>query len=73
MSHLQPATRDAAEPIHRLTLSTREVADLLGMSYAGVRNLIRSGVIPSLKLGNRRLVRTDALAELLAQREGGAS
>lgn len=34
--------------------STREAADLLRLSQQTVRNYIRSGVVPAVKLGERR-------------------
>lgn len=56
----------------RLGYSVREVAQSLGCSEKHVQNLIRDGVIPSLKLGERRLVRADDLRKVLNDRvEGG--
>lgn len=55
----------------RLAYSPAEVAQALGCTRQHVYNLIDRGVIPSLKLGNRRLIRAEALTALLAQLEAG--
>lgn len=38
---------------------------MLGISRARLYQLLDDGTIPSLKLGRRRLIRRDALVELL--------
>ncbi len=70
MPHLSPLAQDAVDRLNgRLTLSTAEAAEVLGMSRAGVYNLIKDGTIPSLSLGRRRLIRRDALVALLTRLE----
>ena len=57
----------------RLAYSVDETAAQLGCTRTHVHNLIKSGVLPSLKLGRRRLIRREALEALLEQLEGDAS
>ncbi len=57
----------------RLAYSSTEVASSLGCTRQHVENLIRAGVIPSLKLGRRRLIRAQVLDDLLAQLESEAA
>ena len=53
----------------RLAYSAAEVAEYLGVTDTHIRNLMRDGTIPSLKLGARRLIRADVLDRLLAELE----
>lgn len=48
------STTPEASPVEYLTL--RQVADLLGMTYNGVRDAVRCGRIPAVRL-SRRIVR----------------
>jgi excisionase family DNA binding protein len=57
------------EPVDRLAYSPAEVAAALGCTRQHVTNLIAAGVVPSLKLGRRRLIRRDALEAVLAELE----
>lgn len=50
----------------RLAYTVPETARLLGISRAGVYNLIHAGTVVSVKLGGRRLVRRADLEALLA-------
>lgn len=50
----------------RLALSVASAAEELGVSRATVYGLIRSGDLPSLKIGSRRLISREALREWLA-------
>jgi excisionase family DNA binding protein len=52
----------------RLGYSAREVADALGCSERHVKNLMKSGAIPSVKLGERRIVRAADLQKALEDR-----
>lgn len=65
-----PAT-SPPESVERLTYSMAESAELLGVTRQHLHSLIRTGVIPSLKLGRRRLIRRDALNAVLADLETG--
>lgn len=51
----------------RLGYSSREVAESLGCSEKHVKNLMKSGEIPSVKLGARRIVLAADLSEALAR------
>ncbi len=57
----------------RLAYSSTEIAAAVGCTRQHVENLIRAGVIPSLKLGRRRLVRAQVLDDLLARLESEAA
>lgn len=50
----------------RLAFSPEETARVLGMSRAGIYNLIKNGTIPSINLGRRRLIARDTLVGILA-------
>lgn len=54
----------------RLAYSPAEAAQTLGISRARLYQLLDDGTIPSLKLGRRRLVRHEALVDLLDRLEG---
>lgn len=51
---------------HRLTLSPREAAALLGVSQTLIRTQIQEGIIPVTRLGKRLLIPRAAI-ETLAQ------
>jgi len=53
----------------RLAYSPAEAAQALGISRARLYQLLDDGTIPSVKLGRRRLIRRDALVELLDRLE----
>jgi len=55
--------RSSAEP--RLAFGVQEVADALGVSRELVKHMIRTGQLPSGKLG-RRLISRKALERFLA-------
>jgi excisionase family DNA binding protein len=50
----------------RLALGVQEVADALGISRELVKQMIRTGKLPSVKLGRRRLISRKALKRFLA-------
>ena len=58
-----PAT-SSGEP--RLAFGVQEVADALGVSRELVKHMIRTGELPSVKLGRRRLISRKALERFLA-------
>lgn len=49
------------------------IATYLGLTETQVRNLIRTAVLPTFKLGNKLCARRSMLDELLAQREAEAN
>lgn len=53
----------------RLAYSPAEAARALGISRARLYQLIDDGTIPSIKLGRRRLIRAEALRDLLERLE----
>jgi excisionase family DNA binding protein len=50
----------------RLAFGVQEVADALGVSRELVKHMIRTGQLPSVKLGRRRLISRTALERFLA-------
>lgn len=57
-------------PPERLAYSPAEAAACIGVSRARLYQLIDDGTIPSIKLGRRRLIRRQALEQLLLDAEG---
>lgn len=49
----------------RLAYSVREVSEMLGMSQASINLHIKTGAIPSAKIGGRRFIRRDVLEAML--------
>lgn len=65
----------AAHPVdrvNRLAYSPAEAAHALGISRARLYQLLDDGTIPSIHLGRRRLIRHEALVELLDRLEAAA-
>lgn len=56
---------DKRIPDQRLTLTVQEVSDMLGVPGPTVRSWIRSGVLKSILIGGRRLIRVGDLDELV--------
>lgn len=56
----------------RLTYRPGEVATLLGCSRTTAYELINSGKIPSIRIGNLLRVPADALEKLIAEGTNGA-
>ncbi|KNX36094.1 helix-turn-helix domain-containing protein [Luteipulveratus halotolerans] len=60
--------RTTADPDGRLTLTVREVAELIGISLSGTYAALNSGEIPGrLRIGGRVLVSRAALQHWLDQ------
>lgn len=55
--------------VERTTLSAKETAKFLGVSYWLVTELVRKKQLPCAKVGGKLLFRTDTLNEYLKQRE----
>ena len=55
--------------VRKITLSMKEAADYLGVSYWLVSELARRKEIPFSKLGGKYLFRTQSLKEYLAKQE----
>lgn len=51
----------------RLTLRIAEVVKISGLSRSTIYNLIKSGRLPTMKVGTCRLVRRDDLVDLLGK------
>jgi excisionase family DNA binding protein len=60
------ATSDRSSGEPRLAFGVQEVADALGVSRELVKHMIRTGELPSVKLGRRRLISRKALERFLA-------
>jgi excisionase family DNA binding protein len=59
----------SATDIQPLAYGPADAAKVLGVSRARVYELMNDGTIPSLKLGARRLIRHEAIVELLDRLE----
>src|SRR5262249_39942835 len=57
--------RMADRELERLAYSPTEVTQLLGLSIDSVRRHMRTGRLPSVRLGRRRLIPRDVLLALL--------
>jgi excisionase family DNA binding protein len=55
----------------RRALGVQEVADALGVSRELVKQMIRTGKLPSVKLGSRRLISRKALEPFLTGGDAG--
>ncbi|MHB2017732.1 MAG: helix-turn-helix domain-containing protein [Candidatus Xenobia bacterium] len=64
-------TRSASTNAPLPLLPLKEVERILGLGRTAVGEMVRSGVIPSVRLGRRRLVRPESLARVLEQLEEG--
>lgn len=58
------------DPRHRPTLSVEETAQIMHLSRVSAYNGVKSGEIPSIRVGRRILVPTAALLEMLGLRVG---
>ena len=58
-----------SSPLEPLAYSVKDAAAAVGVSRGMLYELIASGQLPSTKLGSRRLIRREALVELLAKNE----
>ena len=57
------------QKVKRITLTMREAADYLGISYWLVNQLVRRKQIPCARVGGRVLFRVQALDEYLNNKE----
>lgn len=53
----------------RLAYSIKQAAVMVGLGKSKLYELIRAGELPTVMVGNRRLVRAEALSEFLRARE----
>jgi len=51
----------------RLTLTVSEVAHLLGLSWGATYEAVRTGQIPSIRIGRRIIIPRVALAKMLEE------
>jgi excisionase family DNA binding protein len=56
------------KPEERMAFSVAEVAGFMGISSRTVWNLIKSGELPSFRVGARVLMSKSALEQFIAQR-----
>lgn len=68
-TRIRPSIELLLEPRNRPTVSVEEAAVILGVSRGSAYAAIRSGTIPSLRIGRRVLVPTARLAALLGVSE----
>ena len=61
------------EPNHRLTLTVTEAAGVLGISRASAYECVKTGELPSVRLGGRILIPTKLLNKLLDGDNGQAA
>ena len=59
----------ATEKIHRTTLTAKEAAEYLGISYWLITQLVRRKQIPCSRVGMRILFREEALDIYLSKKE----
>ena len=64
--------RTAASPEPPLLLSAEQAARALAINRSTIFELMATGQIPSVRIGRRRLISRQALAEFIADREGRA-
>jgi len=56
--------------VARVTMSAKETADYLGLSYWKLLELVKQKKIPSIRMGNRMIMfRADSLSQWLSQQE----
>jgi excisionase family DNA binding protein len=55
-------------PLNRVAYRPREVAEMVGMSESGVRNLIRRGTLRAVQLDGRWLIPATAIEDKLGVR-----
>ena len=66
-----PKTQASAETLESIPkiLSRHQLAQYLGICYRMVANLERQGVLPSIKLGKRRVYKLDSILSALSRLE----
>lgn len=57
------------QKVQRITLTMREAAEYLGISYWLINQLVRKKQIPCCKVGGKYLFRVNALDEYLSNME----
>ena len=57
------------QEVKRITLTMREAADYLGISYWLINQLVKRKQIPCSKVGGKFLFRVKALEEYLSEKE----
>jgi excisionase family DNA binding protein len=66
-----PAANDPGPSEPRLAFGAQEVADALGVSHQLVKHMIRTGQLPSVKRGRRRLINRKAIGRFLHRMRTG--
>lgn len=62
----------ATEKMHRTTLTAKEAAEYLGISYWLITQLVKRKQIPCSRVGKRILFRKEALDIYLSQKENNS-
>jgi excisionase family DNA binding protein len=55
----------------RLAVSIKEAAQIVGLGRTRLYELLKSGEIPSIRLGRRRLIKIEALREFVGRLDNG--
>jgi len=63
---MQVQAQEVADRSHTLLLTVAESAEELRISRANLYKLMRSGAVPSIHIGQRRLIRRSDLAAFIA-------
>jgi excisionase family DNA binding protein len=68
---MEPSTseHDGTRASHPLAYTVRAASNVTGISRSRLYELMASGQLPYTQLGNRRLIRRDALLSLLEKHE----
>ena len=62
----------SVDKIHRTTLTAKEAAEYLGISYWLITQLVRRKQIPCSRVGKRTLFRKEALDIYLSKKENNS-
>jgi excisionase family DNA binding protein len=65
MDNRPPPLPQTSQTTHRLTLSIKDIAQLLGLSRTTIYRLIGDGQLETVKIGNRTLIRMTSIRSLL--------
>lgn len=66
-SREEPQTAQTMQPASRLTLTIPEACHALGIGETMLRQMMRTGQLPTLKIGRRVLIPRQAVEQLVAE------